>query len=148
LKAIGTLGFCLGGRFSLLLCVRDRRLGACLTYYPSIRVPKPPNQHQDAVALAAEISCPVQLVYPGQDHVIERETFLQLQATLQKRHAPTIVQFYPEASHSFMVLDRTSGEVDRAAARLSWPQAIAFLSACLPLTMCGADHAGTDETIA
>jgi carboxymethylenebutenolidase len=148
LKAIGTLGFCLGGRFGLLLCARDRRLGACLTYYPSIRVPKLPNQHQDAVALAAEISCPVQLVYPGEDHVIERETFLQLQATLQKRHAPTIVQFYPEASHSFMALDRSPGEVDRAAARLSWPQAIAFFSACLPLSMCGADHAGADETIA
>jgi carboxymethylenebutenolidase len=146
LKAIGTLGFCLGGRFGLLLCARDRRLGACLIYYPSIRVPQLPNQHQDAVALAAEISCPVQLVYPGQDHVIERETFLQLQATLQKRHAPTIVQFYPEASHSFMTLDGSPGEVDRTAARLSWPQAIAFLSACLPLS--GADHAGADETIA
>jgi carboxymethylenebutenolidase len=145
LKAIGALGFCLGGRFGLLLCARDRRLGACLTYYPSIRVPQLPNQHQDAVALAAEINCPVQLVYPGQDHVIERETFLQLQATLQKRQAPTIVQFYPEASHSFMTLDRSPGEVDKAAARISWPQAIAFLSACLAPTMYGADHAGADE---
>lgn len=148
LKAIGTLGFCLGGRFGLLLCARDRRFGACLTYYPSIRVPRPPNQHQDAVALSAEINCPVQLVYPGQDHVIERETFLQLQATLQKRRAPTIVQLYPEASHSFMTLDRSPGEVDKVAARLSWPQAIAFLSACLAPTMRGADHAGADQTIA
>lgn len=137
-EAVATAGFCLGGRFSLLLCARDHRLGACLAYYPSIRVPRLPHQDRDAVACASDIACPVQLVYPGRDEVIEHETFLRLQAALQGRRAPTVVHVYPEASHSFMAGSAHSVEADATAARLSWPQSIAFLTACLSNTSrCG-----------
>lgn len=136
LKAVATLGFCLGGRFSMLLGARDRRLAACLAYYPSIRVPNLPHQEQDAVARAVEIDCPVQLVCAGQDDVIKRDTVLRLQAALQERRVPTIVQYYPEAGHSFMATTRpTAPAADRKAALLSWPQSIAFLRDCLALAI-------------
>ena len=38
------MGFCLGGRYAVLLAGKDKRLAACVPYYPSIRVPNKPNQ--------------------------------------------------------------------------------------------------------
>ncbi len=39
LAAIGTMGFCLGGRYVFMLAAQDRRLGACASIYPSIHAP-------------------------------------------------------------------------------------------------------------
>src|SRR4029078_3946370 len=58
LPAVAVRGFCLGGRYAVLLAARDKRLFACVPYYPSIRVPMSPNQTLDGVALAGEVRCP------------------------------------------------------------------------------------------
>ena len=78
LAKIGTLGFCMGGRFNLLFTSHDRRLSACVPIYPSLPEDGRPNQSLDAVALAANIARPVQLVYPGRDHVTSYDTFVRL----------------------------------------------------------------------
>jgi carboxymethylenebutenolidase len=126
--AVGTLGFCLGGRYCLMLAARETRLGACAAVYPSIHAPKHANQDEDAVVRAGEIACPVQVIYPGRDRVMNTETFFRLQETLQRREAATMVQLYPSADHAFM---HTAGAANEAADRHARPLVRAFLEASL-----------------
>jgi carboxymethylenebutenolidase len=125
---VGTVGFCLGGRYCLLLAARETRLVACAAVYPSIHEPKFPNQDEDVVVRAGEIACPTQLIYPGRDRVTNVETFQRLQETLQRRKAPTMVQLYPDADHGFM---HTAGAANEAADRHAQPLVRAFLEASL-----------------
>ena len=122
-------GFCIGGRFALLLCAKDRRIKACAAAYPSIESPRLANQELDAVALSAQIECPVHILQPGKDHVSSPETYTTLNATLLKRGAPTTVQYYPVAEHGFM--HRKEPDVNPKATALAGPQMLAFLKACL-----------------
>jgi carboxymethylenebutenolidase len=131
LPAVAVLGFCLGGRYAVLLAAQDRRLAACVAFYPSIQAPRMPNQARDALALAAQIACPTHVVYGSSDAVISRETFLALRETLERRPAATITQFHPDAVHSFMRPDLHNVPANATASRLAWPQATAFLHTCL-----------------
>jgi carboxymethylenebutenolidase len=128
-----TLGFCLGGRYALLLAAHEPRLKACVAYYPSIETPTPANQEQDVIAEAGRIGCPVQFFYPGQDHVTKPDTAVRLQAALEKRPVPTMIQRFPDANHAFMELGRPHSDTEgnRNARHLSWPMAVAFLRAAL-----------------
>jgi carboxymethylenebutenolidase len=131
LAQVGVIGWCMGGRYALLLAAHSRQVAACVAYYPSIVDPRPPNQPEDAVALGGEIRCPVQLIYPGQDHVTSPATFAALQAAIQARAEPTSVQLYPAADHGFLDPERHPGEQNVAALAAAWPQTIAFLHAHL-----------------
>jgi carboxymethylenebutenolidase len=133
LARVGVIGWCMGGRFALLLAARARDLAACVAYYPSIHDPLPPNQDEDAVALSGEIRCPVQVVYPGQDHVTSNATFRALQTALQTREAATATLLYPPADHGFLDPARHPSDQNVGAARSAWPQTIAFLHATLPV---------------
>ena len=97
--------------------------------YPSIENPRLPNQELDALALASEIACPVQMLRPGNDHVTNPETYEILTAALLKRSAPTTLQIHPAAEHGFM--HRKTPEANVTATTLASPQVIAFLKACL-----------------
>ena len=60
----------------------DKRMKTCVAAYPSIESPRLANQELDAVALSAQIECPVQIVQPGTDHVSSVETYTTLNGTL------------------------------------------------------------------
>ena len=129
LTSVGVLGFCLGGRYVLMAAAQNQRIKACAAAYPSIEDPRLPNQEQDAVALAADIRCPVHVVQPGHDHVASPETYAALKERLGKRAAPTIWQYYPDAEHGFM--HRKEPAANQAATVIASPQLVAFLTACL-----------------
>ena len=126
------MGFCLGGRYAVLLAAKDKRLATCVAYYPSIRVPMSPNQTLDAIALAAEIPCPVHLIHGTADQVFVQPVFETLRAVLEERSVATLVQVHPGAVHSFMRPDlQKSSAANARAARLSWPLVVAHLEDCL-----------------
>jgi carboxymethylenebutenolidase len=129
LASVAVLGFCIGGRFALLQAARDKRLRGCAVAYPSIESPRLPNQEMDALALAAEITCPVQILRPGNDHVTSPETYEILTSALLKRSAPTMLQVHPAAEHGFM--HRKTPEANVAATSLASPQVVEFLKACV-----------------
>jgi carboxymethylenebutenolidase len=139
LPAVAVLGFCLGGRYAVLLAARDRRLFACVPYYPSIRLPAKPNETLDAIALAADIRCPVHLVHAGADQVFLPAAFCKLRDALERRPAATFVQFHPGAVHSFMRPDLQNVPANAAATRLSWPPVIAFLETSLAMRPAAAE---------
>lgn len=126
---IGVIGFCMGGRYAPMVAARDKRIKACAAVYPSIENPRQPQQAEDALALAAEITCPVLVVQPGHDHVASPETYAALKESLNKRSAPTIWQYYPDAEHGFM--HRKEPAANPAASVIASPQLVAFLRACL-----------------
>lgn len=132
LPAVAVMGFCLGGRYAVLLAAKDQRLAGCVPYYPSIRVPMSPNQTLDAMALAADIRCPVHLIHGTADQVFVHAVFLKLRDVLDGRKAATITQLHPGGVHSFMRPDLHTVPANAEAARLSWPPAVAFLETCLP----------------
>lgn len=128
-SAVGVIGFCIGGRFAILQASQDRSIAACAMAYPSIENPRLPSQAMDALALAANIACPVHMLRPGKDHVSSPETYETLTRALLSRRQPTTIQTYPEAEHGFM--HRPTPEANVAATKLASPQLIAFLRACL-----------------
>lgn len=131
LPAVATVGFCLGGRYAVLLAAKDKRIVGCVPYYPSIRVPMSPNQTLDAIALAADITCPVHVVHGTGDQVFLHPVFLKLREALEQRQPATIAQVHPGAVHSFMRPDLHKDPANAIAARLSWPPVVAFLETCL-----------------
>lgn len=130
LSKVGVIGWCLGGRFALILAARDGRLANCVAYHPTVRPEPLPNQSEDAVALTAQITAPVKLIYPGADHLVPRGVFDDLQAALQSRpSAATSICLYPEAGHGFMEAGRREQEENREATRQSWAETLAFVQA-------------------
>lgn len=124
----GVMGWCLGGRFSLLLGARDQRLSGVVAYHPTVRDPAPPNHDLDTVALAPRITAPVLVAYPEADVVVSHEVFARLQTALQSRPAgATFTQHFPGAEHGFSDSSRHGSEVNAEAFALSWSQTLAFL---------------------
>ncbi|QVQ52875.1 dienelactone hydrolase family protein [Spiractinospora alimapuensis] len=129
---VGVMGWCLGGRFALLLAARDARVATCVAYHPTVLPETRPNQTEDAVAAAGQIAAPVKLVYPGDDHIVPRTVFDDLQRALQGRpEAATSVGYYPGAEHGFMEERRRERPANRAATTQSWAETLAFATATL-----------------
>jgi carboxymethylenebutenolidase len=127
LDRIATLGFCMGGRQSLLLAAQDARIAAAVAFYPTLRDPKPAVV-VDPVPLMGQLSCPVQVHYPGRDATTSQASFGRLRAALETRDSGlTSVNFYPQASHGFYARAGEQGHPDAAASALAWPATLTFL---------------------
>jgi carboxymethylenebutenolidase len=132
LPKVAVLGFCLGGRYALLMAAADRRMAGCSAFYPSIREPMKPNEKLDAVAKAADIACPVHVTWGTADQVIVKPTFLRLRESLESRTAAaTLAEMHPGAVHSYLRPDLQTVPANAAATGLSWPSAMRFLETCL-----------------
>ncbi|GAA4669564.1 dienelactone hydrolase family protein [Gordonia humi] len=130
LTKVGVVGWCLGGRFAFILGGLDQDLANVLAFHPTVPGEPAPTHSHDAVALAAQISAPTFLAYPGKDSIVPKENFLGLQSALQSReHAPSIIHLYPQAKHGFSDQRRHNEEVNASAYGLSWPQALSFIAA-------------------
>lgn len=127
---VGSVGWCLGGRFVLLLGARDHRLANVVAFHPTVPSELRPNHSYDAIADSIAITAPVLIAYPGADAAVPVADFEALQTALQSRETgATITQFYPGAEHGYTDRARQEKQVNADAYRLSWPQALAFIDA-------------------
>lgn len=100
--SVGALGFCLGGRFSLLLAAADARIQACCAVYPTTPEPRLPNQEVNLFAQLQRVSGAVSLVVPGRDTVTARGTYERMYQALGRREdAATFMHLFPSAPHGF-----------------------------------------------
>ncbi|GAB2559157.1 dienelactone hydrolase family protein [Kribbella endophytica] len=124
----GVAGWCLGGRFAILLGARDHRLANVTAFHPTVPSELRPNQTYDAIADAAAITAPVLVSYPGADAAVPVADFEALQTSLQSRQTgATIALFHPGADHGFTNRDRHDKPVNADAYQLAWPQALTFI---------------------
>jgi carboxymethylenebutenolidase len=129
LQRVGVIGWCLGGRFALLLGGRDQRLAGVVAYHPTVPDPPAANHTLDAAEHAGGITAPVTMLYPGADSLVPVTSFTRLQAALQARETgASIVHVYPKAEHGFSDRSRHGDEVNAAAYALSWPQVLDFIT--------------------
>lgn len=127
---VGTMGYCMGGRYALLLGAVEPRLANVVAYHPTVPLPPRPNHTTDAVAATANIAAPVMMLYPGADNLVPMESFRNLRDALESREsAASIVHLYPGAEHGFTASFRHGNPVNKAAFDVSWPQVLAFIDA-------------------
>ncbi|GHF79892.1 carboxymethylenebutenolidase [Amycolatopsis bartoniae] len=126
----GVVGWCLGGRFALILGGRDERLANVIAFHPTVPGTPAPNHTADAVEHTARIKAPVMMCYPGKDDLVPAESFQRLQSALQTRaEAASIVHVYPQAEHGYTDRRRHGNPVNAEAFAVSWPQALEFAAA-------------------
>jgi carboxymethylenebutenolidase len=129
-QRVGVIGWCMGGRFALLLGGRDSRLANVVAYHPTVPGTSPPNHTLDAAEYTARTVAPTMMLYPGADDLVPVESFLRLQTALNSRTTgPSIVHVYPGAEHGFTARMRHGNPVNKAAYDISWPQVLTFVQA-------------------
>jgi carboxymethylenebutenolidase len=131
LESVGAMGFCMGGRMSMLLGAEDPRVAAVSTYYPTLR-DTPAAWTIDAAAAAPEMQSAIQIHYPQLDQVTPYSRFVELRDALEARRGliPTATYLHPGAHHGFLGVNKTD-PADHLAAEIAWPATIAFLRAAL-----------------
>jgi carboxymethylenebutenolidase len=104
---IFSVGFCFGGRLSLLLASEpDFNLAGCLSFYgwpagENRGLPQPIDTAKDA-------KTPILALFGGQDHGIPQSVVDQYRTVLESAGADHEVVVYPNAGHSFF--DRKAAE--------------------------------------
>ncbi|MCA1667496.1 MAG: dienelactone hydrolase family protein [Thermomicrobia bacterium] len=97
---VGIVGFCWGGRRSLLAAENDRGLSAAVVYYGPI-APPDSVQTDDTLADAAKDLCPVLGNFGALDPIIPAAKIMQLQQALRSAGKTVDFKIYPDAGHAF-----------------------------------------------
>ncbi|MFM9970062.1 MAG: dienelactone hydrolase family protein [Burkholderiales bacterium] len=134
LPNVGLLGFCMGGRMAMLLAAEDSRIKAVSAFYPTMRDPRPANAI-DLPPVADKIICPVQVHYPGKDHLTSYASLQRLRTALDARTStqPAAILHYPQGTHGFLGKTKEASPQDFASGLTSWPVTTAFFNAALAI---------------
>jgi len=124
---IGVTGFCWGGGVTLLFSAAYKDTKAAVPWYGAItRALKDEPKPVSPLDVAAEIPCPVLLLYSGVDQGIPVSDVEKLEAALKAAGRPVEKVIYPDAPHGFLADYRPSYRPDAAkdgwARTLDWFQ--------------------------
>lgn len=115
-KAVGTIGFCMGGALSLFAASKNPEVSACVVFYgvhPHIR-PDIPN-----------LKAPVLGIYAGKDSFVTPDVVQALGDELSRNGKRHEFHTYPDVDHAFF--NDTGKNYNRPAAEDAWRRAIEFL---------------------
>jgi carboxymethylenebutenolidase len=108
---VGVLGFCLGGRYALLIAALSTDVTAVVPYYgplvlrqgePDPNTPRPlkiPNHEMSPADFVDWLKAPVQGHYAAQDETIPVADVLQFEQELRRRGIPVEMFIYDTQSH-------------------------------------------------
>jgi carboxymethylenebutenolidase len=119
---IGSIGWCMGGRYSLALAVEEPSLAAVVAYYGA-----PPT---DPAAIA-KIQSPILGNYGAEDKGPAPEQVKAFEAALEKDGKSIDVKIYPGAGHAFANPNNPWHGYREEAAKDAWARTTAFLAAKL-----------------
>jgi carboxymethylenebutenolidase len=118
---IGSVGWCMGGGYSLQLAIHQPRLAACVVNYGAL--PTDPNDIQ-------QIGAPVLGNFGGQDHGITPADVKAFQKSLTALGRYVDIKIYDDAGHAFENPNNQTGYKPADAAD-AWARTIAFLKKAL-----------------
>ncbi|HTS67612.1 MAG TPA: dienelactone hydrolase family protein [Terriglobia bacterium] len=116
-ERIGSIGWSMGGKLSLLLAVNDPFLAACVSVYGSM--PRDPAEIQ-------KIHAPVLAIFGADDRYISESDVDDFENAMNAAHKSVDVKVYPHASHGFEDSDNKLG-FREGAAEDAWERTISFL---------------------
>lgn len=120
-EATGCIGFCWGGRTTFAYATAQAQLQAAVVWYGTA-----PGEEE----ALARVACPVLGLYGGDDARVTSTVAAtsQMMRALGKAYTPRV---YDGAGHGFLRQQTARDGANLSAARRAWPEAIAFLRACL-----------------
>ena len=116
---IGSLGWCMGGRYSLALATEEPTLAAAVAYYGA-----PPT---DAAALA-RIKAPVLGNFGALDKGPSPEQVREFEAALKKAGKSVDLKIYEGAGHAFANVNNPWKGYKEDAAQDAWARTVKFLA--------------------
>jgi carboxymethylenebutenolidase len=116
---IGSIGWCMGGRYSLALATEEPSLAAVVAYYGA-----PPT---DGAAIA-RIKAPVLGNYGAEDKGPSPDQVRAFEDSMKKAGKSIDVKFYPGAGHAFANVNNPWGGYRKEAAEDAWARTKAFLA--------------------
>jgi carboxymethylenebutenolidase len=114
-ERIGCVGFCYGGRLSLLLAANRKDVGASVVFY---------GRPQDALSLIPDLKAAVLASYGEQDGSIPVAQVKQLEDALKQNNKVYDIKIYPGAGHAFHRPGGSSYNAD--AARDAWARTLTW----------------------
>ncbi len=130
-RAVGSVGFCLGGGLSALLACEEPQLGAAVIYYGS-------SPEEERIG---SIHCPVRGFY-GQDDPRIVAGLPAFDAALSHAGVDHELRIYPDTGHAFFNDTRPSYRPE--AARDAWSRTLAFFAQTLaPIATVAVENAGS-----
>jgi carboxymethylenebutenolidase len=116
---IGAIGWCMGGRYTLLLATVEPTLAGAVAYYGA-----PPT---DPAAIAA-IKAPVMGNYGAEDKGPAPDQVKAFEDAMKKAGKTVDVKIYPGAGHAFANVNNPWGGYRKEAAEDAWTRSGAFLA--------------------
>lgn len=128
---LGCIGFCMGGRYTLLFAESSARLAAavdCWGGFIDAATPEAgstPERPTPPLELAHEVRCPLFAAIGAEDHNPSPEVGERLREALSRAQVETELEVYDGASHAFFADYRPSYRPEPAA--LLWADVVPFL---------------------
>jgi carboxymethylenebutenolidase len=122
---IGSVGFCMGGLYSMLLAGNAPDLKAAVAYSGRLVYPEKTAEKPTApIDVVPEIKAAIQGHYGGADQAIPVETVEKFRAALIERGKTPEIYIYDDAPHAFHNDTRPSYRPE--AAKLAWSRTLAW----------------------
>jgi carboxymethylenebutenolidase len=131
-KAIGTLGFCMGGRLSILVAAENAQsISAAVSFYGGGLAGENPRGGQTLNPMheAAKLRAPMLLFYGEKDQFILPEHIEKFTGKLKELGKNFQCKVYAGAGHGFFCDERPSYNAE--AAQDAWQRVVSFLGANL-----------------
>jgi carboxymethylenebutenolidase len=119
---IGSIGWCMGGKFSLLLATEEPTLAAAVAYYGA-----PPTDE----AAIARINAPVLGNFGDEDKGPSRQQVRVFAEAMKRAGKKVDVKLYPGAGHAFANPNNPWKGYREDAAKDAWARTVAFFARLL-----------------
>ncbi len=120
-NSIGCMGFCMGGRFSLLFAAHRKDLKAAVVFYGRPINKITPLQPKSPIDFVPELTVPLLGNYGEADASIPVGDVKKLEEELKKNNKTFDIKIYPDAKHAF---HKEGPNYHAEAAKDSWTRAI------------------------
>lgn len=132
---VGCIGFCMGGRYTLLFACSSNRLDAAVDCWggfietATLEERSTPERPTPPLELAGHLSCPLYAAIGAEDHNPSPETGEQLRERARASGQEVTVDVYENAGHAFFADYRPSYRPEPAAEL--WRRIVPFLASHL-----------------